>query len=191
MVKLIILTAREDDPDKCTAEKLIRFGLAQRITSIKEIPRCAIVLNPLSSTYIKKSDRYNVDRCGIVALDFSWKSDTTRFTRITRGLQRVIPILIAANPVNYGKPFRLSTAEALAASLYITGFREEALKILDLFKWGSEFLRINEKLLNLYSEASSDDEIDRIQISYFNLPLQSGHRDLLSLLRKLIEKSQD
>jgi len=191
MVKLIILTAREDDPDKCTAEKLIRFGLAQRITSVKEIPRCAIVLNPLSSAYIKKSDRYNVDRCGIVALDFSWKSDTARFIRITRGLQRVIPILIAANPVNYGKPFRLSTAEALAASLYITGFRDEALKILDLFKWGGEFLKINEKLLNLYSEASSDDEIDRIQISYFNLPLQSGRRDLLSLLRKLIEKPQD
>lgn len=37
-----------------------------------------------------------------------------------------VPFLIATNPVNYGKPWRLNCVEALAAGFYITGHPEWA-----------------------------------------------------------------
>ena len=64
-----------------------------------------------------------------------------------------MPILIAGNPVNFGKPTKLTTVEALAAGLYIVGFEEQAEEMLSIFKWGHTFLELNDKRLECYAKS--------------------------------------
>ncbi|MCL4169443.1 UNVERIFIED_CONTAM: hypothetical protein GTU68_065472, partial [Idotea baltica] len=79
---------------------------------------------------------------------------------------RLLPYLIAANPVNYGKPSKLSCAEALAAGLYILGWRDDARTLMGRFSWGNSFEKLNKELLEAYAECSSSAEILKVQDSY-------------------------
>jgi pre-rRNA-processing protein TSR3 len=80
-----------------------------------------------------------------------------------RGTSRCLPILIAGNPVNFGKLTKLTTAEAIAAALYIGGFKEEAEKILEIFPWGHTFFELNQMLLDNYVTAKDSADIVEMQ----------------------------
>uniref|UniRef100_A0A915MD81 16S/18S rRNA aminocarboxypropyltransferase Tsr3 C-terminal domain-containing protein n=1 Tax=Meloidogyne javanica TaxID=6303 RepID=A0A915MD81_MELJA len=77
--------------------------------------------------------------------------------------QRLLPFLLASNPVNYGTPCKLNCAEALAAGLYLIGQKEAAVNLLRPFKWGKNFFELNLEAFNLYSECSSAADIIKKQ----------------------------
>ncbi len=163
-VRIYVVRYGRDDPKKSTAMKLVRLGLA-RVVPIRRVPRKAVVLDPFAPTRVSRSDAGLIERYGIVVIDTSWKTGVEDIKRFPRrvGAHRSLPLLKAANPINYGKPYRLSSVEALAAALYIAGFTEEARELLSKFKWGPEFLRINEEYLSAYAEASTADEVREVE----------------------------
>ncbi len=83
-----------------------------------------------------------------------------------RMVHRALPFLLAANAVNFGRPFKLSTVEAFAAALYILGEKEQAALILNKFKWGPIFLELNREPLERYSKSRDSTEVVRIQGEY-------------------------
>ncbi|KAK9864003.1 hypothetical protein WJX84_001927 [Apatococcus fuscideae] len=93
-------------------------------------------------------------------VDCSWnRLDDVPFAR-TRGVApRLLPWLVAANPVNYGRPCKLSCAEAVAAALIICGQHAAGVAVLDRFRWGHAFISLNEELLRRYAECETSADV--------------------------------
>lgn len=75
----------------------------------------------------------------------------------------IVPYLVATNPVNYGKPWRLNCVEALAAAFCICGHTEWAERILESFSWGHAFFEVNGGLLEQYSKCKDAKEVAEVQ----------------------------
>lgn len=157
--KVLVLRYRQDDPSKCTAEKMIRMGLASAAHE-RRLPRGIVILNPFSLTRLSPSDRPSMLRAGLLVVDASWRRAQQAFRRIgKRGLHRSLPYLVAANPVNYGQPRVLSSLEAVVAALYIAGFKESAERYASIYKWGPHFIELNREPLEEYSRARGSEEV--------------------------------
>lgn len=167
-IKILVLQMGEDDPRKCTSSKLCRMNLAKPIHHARRIPREAIVLNPSVEKVFSPEDRVHLEH-GLVAIDCSWKSVEKVFSRRLRGLNRRLPLLLASNPVNYGRWGMLSSAEALGAALYIAGYVEHAQRVLSVFKWGQTFLTLNHDPLEEYKSVETSEKVKEIERDYFPL----------------------
>jgi len=160
-MKLQVLMFYQDDPKKCTAAKMVKFGLAQ---NIKKIGNRGLVLDPFSNKTLIPKDRSLINT--IVGIDCSWNLANQAFSKTFNGIKRKLPPLLAGNPVNYSKLNKLTTVEALAASLFILGFKDQSLELLDKFKWGHTFYELNQNLLDEYSKLESEEQIESVLKDY-------------------------
>ncbi|MBU7014241.1 MAG: DUF367 family protein [Theionarchaea archaeon] len=160
-MNIYVYHAGHCDPKKCTALRLAKFNLVTIVHSFREIPYSTLVLDPFSIRALSPEDAMY---SSLTALDYSWNRKP-QFTKKFRH-RRALPYLVAANPVNFGKPTKLSTAEALAAALYILEEKSKALSILSKFRWGKTFMRLNQELLESYAQAQSSKEVISIQQTY-------------------------
>ncbi|UCH06008.1 MAG: DUF367 family protein [Candidatus Thorarchaeota archaeon] len=161
--RILVYHAGQCDPRKCTGTRLGRMKKARMVRSFRRIPSGSVVLNPVSEIALSPSDRNSILRSGLVALDCSWKQAETIFAQSKTGNQRALPYLLAANPTNTYKPIMLSTAEAIAAALYIAGLKQLAENVMSVFKWGPSFIVLNKEWLDSYSDCTTSEEIVAVQ----------------------------
>ncbi len=166
-IQLIVYHANEDDPKKCSAKKLHKFGFVKLEKNIRKVPKHAILLNPFAKKSLSKEDLKIAKKNGILAIDCSWKNAENSFEYLNQeNISRALPFLVAANPVNYGKPFKLTTLEAFASALYILGEKEHAKDILNIYKWAPHFLELNKQPLEEYRRAKNSKEVIQIMMEY-------------------------
>lgn len=160
-MKIQVLMFNQDDPKKCTAAKLVKFGMAK---PVRKTTQRTLVLDPFAKQTLIPTDKNLVD--SVTGIDCSWEKADQAFVKNFSGIKRKLPPLFAGNPVNYSKLSKLTTVEAVAGALFILGYSELAKKLLDKFKWGHTFYELNQNLLSDYSKVESEDDIPSILQDY-------------------------
>ncbi|KAJ9541123.1 hypothetical protein OSB04_027629 [Centaurea solstitialis] len=155
------------DVKRCTGRKLARFGFLKELRVGNGFG--GIALSPVGQQCISKEDSDLIKRKGLAVVDCSWaRLDDVPFTKLRCAAPRLLPWLVAANPVNYGRPCELSCVEALSAGLIICGEAENGELLLSKFKWGHAFLSLNRELLKAYSKCENSAEVIAFQNSWLS-----------------------
>jgi len=160
---LYMLDYGQCDTTKCSGRKLYKLNL---IKSRKPASRCSgLVLVPGARHILYGIDDllyFNSGGLGVV--DCSWAKIDSESVNIAllKGQKRVLPFLVAANPVNFGKPFRLNCAEALAAGLELLGESKRARDVLNVFRWGNGFWGLNSERFEKYKKCTSREELEAV-----------------------------
>ncbi len=164
MIPIIIYDKCQCNPKKCTAKRILKFRLGMEAKTLGAIPTDSIVLSPFSNMALSPTDIRHA-RKGLVVMDLTW-TNIDEFPRLKRVEERALPYLLASNPVNWGRPMELNSAEAVIAALIILGEMEQARTFMGLFNWAPEFIRLNGAMLDDYSKAKDSSEVVRIQGEY-------------------------
>ncbi|KAK0611606.1 hypothetical protein B0T14DRAFT_530747 [Immersiella caudata] len=143
------------DPKRCSGKKLMKLGLMRELHVGQRHP--GVIITPNGKQTVSPADRPLLEQFGAAVVECSWaRTGEIQWSKVGGKCERLLPYLVAANSVNYGKPLRLNCVEALAAAFYICGHPEWAEEVLAPFSYGKEFLEINASLLKKY--AACEDE---------------------------------
>ena len=164
MIPVIVYDKNQCDPKKCTAKRMLKFSLAKEAKTLGAIPKGSIVLSPFAEQALSPAD-YVYAKHGLVVMDLTW-TNIDDFPRPRNTNDRALPYLLASNPINWGRPMELNSAEAVMASLIIMGEKEQAETFMGRFNWAPEFMRLNGELLEAYASAKDSTEVVRIQNEY-------------------------
>ncbi|KAG2450894.1 hypothetical protein HYH02_004726 [Chlamydomonas schloesseri] len=164
-VQLAMWDLGQCDRKRCSGTRLARQGIVRELRLGVTFP--GVILSPMGTRSVSAEDAALIRSKGLAVVDCSWnRLDDVPFGRIKGAAPRLLPFMVAANPVNYGKPCKLSCAEAFAAALFICGLREEAVAVLSRFKWGHSFFSTNAHLLSLYSSCATAVDVIAAQNAY-------------------------
>ncbi|KAI1714786.1 putative fer4-like domain in RNase L inhibitor, RLI domain-containing protein [Ditylenchus destructor] len=163
--RLAMFDFNQCDPKRCSGRKLQRLGMLSTLKLGTKFP--GLILSPTGTATLSMADKALILSSGLAVVDCSWNQvEKTPLQRIKATEHRLLPYLIAANPVNYGRPCKLTCAEALGAALYIIDEIDSAVALMGKFKWGQNFLDLNSEALELYRKCKDSKEIIQKQGEY-------------------------
>ena len=150
------------DSKRCSGKRLMHFGMMRELNVGQKF--AGVVISPNAKSVVSPADRELLEQHGAAVVECSWvRIKEVPWPRIGGKCERLLPYLVAANPVNYGKPWRLNCVEALAACFMICGKQEWAEVALQHFSYGKPFLEINSQLFARYQKCKDEEEIKKAE----------------------------
>lgn len=150
------------DPKRCSGKRLLRLGFMRELHLGQR--HNGVVITPNAKHVLSSADRPLLDQHGAAVVECSWaRTAEVQWAKVGGKCERLLPYLVAANPVNYGRPWRLNCVEALAAAFYICGHPDWAADALAPFSYGPAFLDINASLLRRYAACEDEQAVRRTE----------------------------
>ncbi|CAK7197797.1 ribosome bioproteinsis protein tsr3 [Sporothrix eucalyptigena] len=150
------------DPKRCSGKKLMKLGLMRELHLGQR--HAGVIITPNGRSVVSPADSELLVQFGAAVVECSWaRTKEVQWNKVGGKCERLLPYLVAANTVNYGKPWRLNCVEALAAAFYICGQPNWAEAILAPFSYGEEFLNINRTLLDKYAACADADAVKQAE----------------------------
>ncbi|KAG9232143.1 putative ribosome biogenesis protein TSR3 [Amylocarpus encephaloides] len=150
------------DPKRCSGKRLMKLGLMRQLHVGQR--HSGVIISPNAKQTLSPADRELMDQYGAAVVECSWaRVKEVPWPKIGGKCERLLPYLVAANSVNYGKPWRLNCVEALGAAFYICGHPDWAEAVLSRFSYGPSFLEINSSILRRYAACADEADIKKTE----------------------------
>ncbi|KAL2016884.1 hypothetical protein VTK56DRAFT_2884 [Thermocarpiscus australiensis] len=153
------------DPKRCSGKRLMKLGLMRELHLGQR--HAGVVITPNGKQTLSPADRPLLDQFGAAVVECSWaRTKEVQWSKVGGRCERLLPYLVAANTVNYGRPWRLNCVEALAAAFAICGHADWASQVLAPFSYGAAFLEINASLLRKYAACEDEAAVKRVEAEW-------------------------